>query len=76
VLIPADDVAPPRLQRWLADIVSDELRRPRMTQTELAYRIGTSASRLSTILTGGKVGSLQAWDRILRELGIDLQKMS
>jgi transcriptional regulator with XRE-family HTH domain len=64
------------LQRWLADIVSAELDRRNMTQTELAQRVGISASRLSALLTGSAIGSLQVWDRILRELGIDLEKMS
>lgn len=46
--------------------------RQRVTQTELASRVGLSRQHISHLLTGHRGNLLDAWARLLDGLGLEL----
>ena len=56
----------------IREAVRVELARRRMTQTELAERLGTSRQHLSKAMLGGTSDLPQLWRDALNELGLEL----
>ena len=57
----------------IREAVRVELARRRMTQTELAERLGTSRQHLSKAMLGGTSDLPQLWRDALSELGLELK---
>lgn len=58
--------APTTLQTRLAAEVREGLKRTRQTQAALSRRTGINEPHVSMLLNGIRVGSLGAWDALLR----------
>ena len=64
------------MQRDMTDeirhAVRVELARGRLTQGQLADRVGVSPQQLSRMMQGKSEGSVKAWQRVFDELGLEL----